>query len=89
VVKVGFWTRMWDRFAPTPSLSPVCVAEVSSRIEADMMVGYLRSHGVGAHLSADDAGGVDPILQVAFGVRVLVAPGHAPEARKLLAEANL
>lgn len=54
-----------------------------------MMAGYLRTNGVNAHVSSDDAGGVDPILQPAFGVRVLVAAGHAEEARKLLAQADL
>jgi hypothetical protein len=79
---------MWDRFAPTPSLNPVCVVEVSNRVEAEMMTGFLRRNGINAHVSADDAGGVDPIFQVAFGVRVLVAPGQADEARKLLATAD-
>lgn len=64
------------------------MAEVKSRVEADLMVGYLRQHGVNAHLSADDAGGVEPIYQAAFGVRVLVASGHAEHARALLAKAD-
>jgi hypothetical protein len=89
VVKLGFWTRLRTRLAPTPSLGPVCVAEVKTRVEADMMAGYLRGNGVNAHVSADDAGGVEPIYQMAFGVRVLVAPGHVDEARKLLAQADL
>lgn len=89
MVKLGCWARLWDRLAPTPSLGPVCVAEVQSRVEADMMAGYLRRNGINAHVSADDAGGLDPVFQLAFGVRVLVAAGHADDARKLLAEADL
>jgi hypothetical protein len=88
VYRPGFWARLWDRFAPTPSLSPVCIAEVGNRIEADLMAGFLSSHGINAHVSADDAGGVDPIYQRAFGVRVLVPPGQAQQAQKLLAEAD-
>lgn len=88
VVRLGFWARLWDRFVPVPSAGPECVAEVSSRVEADMMTGFLRSQGINAHTAADDAGGVDPILQTVFGVRVLVAAGHAEEARRLLAEAD-
>jgi hypothetical protein len=53
-----------------------------------MMTGFLRRNGINAHVSADDAGGVDPILQGAFGVRVLVASEHADEAQKLLASAD-
>ncbi|HEX3705438.1 MAG TPA: DUF2007 domain-containing protein [Mycobacteriales bacterium] len=83
-----FWTRLRDRFAPTPSVGPVCVAEFPNRVAADMATGFLRSHGINAHTSADDAGGTDPIYQMAFGVRVLVPSGQAEEAGRLLAEAN-
>jgi hypothetical protein len=63
---------------------PVSVASVSSRIEAELIAGMLRSNGVGAVISADDAGGQDPQLQLG-GVHVLVAPAEAAFARELLA----
>jgi hypothetical protein len=85
---MGFWTRLWDRFAPVPSIGPVCVAEVGNRVEADMMASYLSSHGINAHVSADDAGGTDPIYQFAFGVRVLVPSSQQDEARRLLAQVD-
>jgi hypothetical protein len=44
----------------------------------------LRSHGLRAALSADDAGGQEPQLQLQ-GVRVLVAPSDEAPARRLLA----
>jgi hypothetical protein len=65
----------------------VPVAVVASRIEAELIVGLLRSNGVRAAVSADDAGGQDPQLQVQ-GVRVLVAPSDEATARQLLAEAD-
>ena len=65
----------------------VPVAVVASRIEAELIVGLLRSNGVRAVVSADDAGGQDPQLQVQ-GVRVLVAPSDEATARQLLAEAG-
>ena len=65
----------------------VPVAVVASRIEAELVVGMLRSNGVRAAVSADDAGGQDPQLQVQ-GVRVLVAPPDEATARQLLAEAG-
>jgi hypothetical protein len=51
------------------------------------MTGFLRDHGILAHLAADDAGGTDPVFQSAFGVRILVPPRQEVEARRLLAEA--
>ena len=50
----------------------VSVAVVASRTEAELIAGMLRSHGVSAAVSADDAGGQYPQLQL-DGVRVLVA----------------
>jgi hypothetical protein len=47
----------------------------------------LRSHGVSAAVSADDAGGQYPQMQIE-GVRVLVAPSDEASARLLLAEAD-
>lgn len=61
------------------------VAVAANRAEADLIVGMLRSHGLRAATSADDAGGVDPALQ-AQGVRVLVPDAQAAQARKLLRE---
>jgi hypothetical protein len=83
------WQRVLNALGLGPSTGPVCVAQVSNRVQADLMVGYLRSRGINAHLSADDAGGTDPILQYGFGVRVLVAHGQADAAQKLLADADL
>jgi hypothetical protein len=63
------------------------VAIVASRTEADLIVGMLRSNGLRAAVSADDAGGQEPQLQLQ-GVRVLVAPADEAAARQLLAEAE-
>jgi Putative prokaryotic signal transducing protein len=66
---------------------PVTVAVVASRTEADLIVGMLASNGVRAAVSADDAGGQEPQLQL-DGVRVLVASADEAVARQLLAEAE-
>jgi hypothetical protein len=63
------------------------VAVVDSRTEAELIVGMLRSHGLRAAVSADDAGGQEPQLQMQ-GVRVLVAPSDETSARQLLAAAD-
>lgn len=63
------------------------VAVVASRTEADLVVGLLASNGVRAAVSADDAGGQQPQLQL-DGVRVLVAPDDEDLARRVIAEAQ-
>ena len=63
------------------------VAVVASRIEAELIVGLLRSHGLRARLSADDVGGLEPQLQMR-GVRVLVDRSDEAVARQLLAAAD-
>ena len=65
----------------------VPVAVVPSRTEAEIIVGMLRSNGLTAAVSADDAGGQDPQLQIQ-GVRVLVAASDEASARRLLAAAD-
>jgi len=65
----------------------VPIAVVASRIEAELIVGLLRNNGLTAAVSADDAGGQEPQLQIQ-GVRVLVPPSEEASARQLLAEAD-
>ncbi len=66
---------------------PVAVAVVSSRVAAELIVGFLRSNDVHAVAVADDAGGQEPQLQQ-DGVRVLVARADEALARELLADAD-
>jgi Putative prokaryotic signal transducing protein len=63
----------------------VPVANVASSTEAELIAGLLRSNGLTAAVSADDAGGEEPALQLQ-GVRVLVAPADEALARRILAE---
>jgi hypothetical protein len=65
----------------------VSVAVVTSRTEAELIVGLLRSHGLWAASAADDAGGQEPQLQLQ-GVHVLVAASDEVAARRLLADAD-
>jgi hypothetical protein len=67
--------------------STVSVAVVTSRIEAELIVGLLRSHGLRAAFAADDAGGQEPQLQL-DGVHVLVDLADEATARQLLAAAD-
>jgi hypothetical protein len=65
----------------------VPLAIVPSVSEAELIVGLLRNHDLRAVVSADDAGGQQPELEVQ-GVRVLVAPSDVPSARRILAGAE-
>ena len=64
---------------------PVCVAVVTTRAEAELIVGMLRSGGLRAATSGHDAGGQQPELQLQ-GVQVLVARADEAEARECLAD---
>jgi hypothetical protein len=65
----------------------VTVASVTSRIEAELIVGMLQSNGVRAAYSADDAGYQEPQLQLQ-GVRIMVAASDEALARRLIADAE-
>ena len=65
--------------------APVSVAVVGSRAEAEIVVGLLRSNGLRAASTTDDAGGQEPQLQQ-HGVHVLVAAADEAAARQLLAD---
>jgi hypothetical protein len=65
----------------------VSVAVVASRTEAELIVAKLRSHGLRAAVSADDAGGQYPQMQIE-GVYVLVGPSDEASACRLLAAAD-
>jgi hypothetical protein len=64
------------------------VARTSSTTEARLVVGMLGANGISARVSADDAGGLEPQWQLTAGVRVLVSPDDAEEARRLVADAD-
>jgi hypothetical protein len=64
------------------------VAQAASLLEAQLIVGMLQSNGIPAASSADDAGGLDPQLQLTDGVRVLVATENEARSRLLIAEAD-
>lgn len=62
----------------------VVVESFSSHELAEAAVSLLRSEGVDAVVSADDAGGELPNLDLAGGVRVLVPSESLDFARELL-----
>jgi hypothetical protein len=67
---------------------PVLLAVLGNRVEAQLMVGLLTSHGLRAAMVTDDAGGQEPQLDLQGGVRVLVAASDEEAARQLLDSAG-
>jgi hypothetical protein len=65
---------------------PIAVGFVSSRAEAEVLAGYLHSNGIRAAVSADDEGGLNPVLQAGRRVRVLVPASDEAQANRLIAE---
>jgi hypothetical protein len=57
---------------------------VEHRALAVPLVEFLADHGVAAWVESDDCGGVDPALAFSNGVRVMVRPEAAVQARELL-----
>lgn len=62
------------------------IATASSRIEAELICGYLRDNGVQAVFAADDEAALNPAMQMSRTVRVLVRAQQATQARRLLAD---
>jgi hypothetical protein len=62
----------------------VVVSSFSNHETAEAAVSLLRSEGIEAEISADDAGGEIPSLDLAGGVRVYVSRDNEEFARALL-----
>jgi hypothetical protein len=62
------------------------VATFSSEFEAELAQATLAAAGIQSALKQDDAGGMLTALLQKDGVRVVVAPENAAEARKVLSE---
>ena len=64
----------------------VAAGSYRNKIDADLALGALEAAGIEAMVSADDAGGLEPGLWVAEGVKVLVRAEDAERAREILNE---
>lgn len=64
----------------------VIVHEETDEASAQIVVGFLRSWGVEALISEDDAGDQIPSLEATQGVRVFVPVDQAERAKRLLEE---
>jgi hypothetical protein len=64
----------------------VVVREMSDEAEARIVLGFLRSRGIEAMISEDDAGDQIPAFELSSGVKIFVAAEAAARARQLLDE---
>jgi hypothetical protein len=72
-------------FGPSQGVDRFPVAgTASSRIDAELMAGFLRNEGIKAVVSADDEGGLSPVLQAGDRVRILVPRGQHSRAKRLI-----
>lgn len=62
----------------------VTVKTFSNEIEASMAAQVLEQSGVKCFVSADDAGGMEPQLQMTMGVRLVVNRADAERALEIL-----
>jgi len=65
------------------------LAEFENEFEAEIARGHLKSAGIDAILSKDDAGGMLPSLQEVEGVSLLVRPEDVKRARGILRENSM
>ena len=56
----------------------------ATEIDAGMARDVLNDEGITAFIFKDDGGGMEPHLQRTRGVRLVVKPGDAERARKIL-----
>ena len=66
------------------SAEPVVIKTFSNEIDAEMAYQMLQESGVRAFIFKDDAGGMEPHLQLTGGVRLVVTRVDAERAREIL-----
>lgn len=63
---------------------PVVIKIFSNEVEAEMAQQLLEDSGVRAFVFKDDAGGMEPQLQLTGGVRLVASRADAERAREIL-----
>ena len=63
---------------------PVTIRTYQVEHEADIARAVLQAHGIDAAVMRDNAGGMLPMLQPLFQIRLLVRASDAADAREIL-----
>jgi hypothetical protein len=69
-----------------PSDGPVTVRTYQAEHEAELARAVLEAHGIDAMVMRDNAGGMLPMLQAHYRIRLVVRGEDAVEAREILDE---
>lgn len=90
IERPSFWDRLSTRLGLRRPPGPVCVAEPENRVDAELMVGFLRGRGIHAEMLADDLEGNVPGIGQPdlFRIRVMVPSRQSADARRLIADAD-
>ena len=59
---------------------------VHDQIKADLLLSFLKAHGINAHSSSDNAGGLEPQLTALSGVKIFVSETQSYKSEELLKE---
>jgi hypothetical protein len=84
------WTlREWRELDLTREGEPMegiaVLRTLSNREEAELLRGLLQANGIEAFVTADDARGLQPSMELVAGVRLLVAESDRERAQDVLA----
>ena len=63
---------------------PIAIRTFDNEAEAEMAQQMLEDAGVHSFVSKDDAGGMEPQLQLTGGVRLIVSNSNVERAREIL-----
>jgi len=66
------------------SVQPVVIKTFDNEADAEMAQEFLQNAGVRASVFKDDAGGMEPHLQLTGGVRLVVGSADAERAREIV-----
>jgi len=73
-----------EEIGQRPSDEPVTVRTYPHEHEAELARAVLEAHGIEALVMRDNAGGMLPMLQPLFQIRLVVRGSDAGEAREIL-----
>ena len=68
------------------SVQPVVIKTFDNEADAEMAQEFLQNAGVRAFVFKDDAGGMEPHLQLTGGVRLVVGSADAERAREIVGQ---
>jgi hypothetical protein len=66
----------------------ISIKYFTNEVDAQILKGKLKAFGIKSIIVKDDCGGTDPLMQMAFGVKLQVYQRDASKALKIIGEVN-